>query len=98
MFAIIHLLATFIADSRSGTDPPVTVHVRLAPAVSPVLGGGTGLRFVQGVRAGMEHSGNDGRAGEVSLAAPGDDGRPVRSRPPAALAVWSNVLQAGPLS
>src|SRR5260370_32615783 len=98
MFAIIHLLATFIADSRSGTDPPVTVHVRLAPAVSPVLGGGTGLRFVQGVRAGMEHSGKDGRGGEVSLAAPGHDRMPVRASPATGLALGGSALQPCPLS
>jgi len=46
----------------------------------------------------MEPSGKDGRGGEVSLAAPGHDGMPVRSRPTTALAIWSSVLQPGSLS
>jgi hypothetical protein len=46
----------------------------------------------------MEPSGKDGRGGEVSLAAPGHDGMPVRSRPTTALAIWSSVLQPGALS
>src|SRR5258707_13657482 len=46
----------------------------------------------------MEPSGKDGRCGEVSLAAPGHDGMPVRSRPTTALAIWSSVLQPGSLS
>src|SRR6266852_8441518 len=46
----------------------------------------------------MEPSGKDGRGGEVSLAAPGHDGMPVRSRPTTTLAIWSSVLQPGSLS
>ncbi len=46
----------------------------------------------------MEPAGKDGRGGEVSLAAPGHDGMPVRSRPTTALAIWSSVLQPGSLS
>jgi hypothetical protein len=46
----------------------------------------------------MEPSGKDGRGGEVSLAAPGHDGMPVRSRPTTALAIWSSVLRPRSLS
>jgi hypothetical protein len=48
--------------------------------------------------AGMEPSGKNGRGGEVSLAAPGHDGMPVRSRPTTALAIWSSVLRPRSLS
>jgi hypothetical protein len=84
--------------SRSGTDPPVTVHVRLAAGglTRPGRRNGTPICPRGGGR--MEPSGKDGRGGEVSLAAPGHDGMPVRSRPTTALAIWSSVLQPGSLS
>jgi hypothetical protein len=45
----------------------------------------------------MEPSGKNGRGGEVSLAAPGHDGMPVRSRPTTALAIWSSERH-GPIA
>jgi hypothetical protein len=76
--------------SRSGTDPPVTVHVRLAAGglTRPGRRNGTPICPRGGGR--MEPSGKDGRGGEVSLAVPGHDGMPVRSRPTTALAIWSS--------
>jgi hypothetical protein len=84
--------------SRSGTDPPVTVHVRLAAGglTRPGRRNGTPICPRGGGR--MEPSGKDGRGGEVSLAAPGHDGMPVRSRPTTALAIWSSVLRPRSLS
>src|SRR5258706_8673663 len=63
--------------SRQGTPMALTDRRDDSP---PVQGGGTGLRFVQGV--GRDGAfGKGGRGGEASLAAPGHDGMPVRSRP-----------------
>ena len=57
--------------SRSGTDPPVTVNVRLAAGglTRPGRRNGTPICPRGGGR--MEPSGKDGRGGEVSLAAAG---------------------------
>src|SRR5260370_24079121 len=80
--------------SRQGTPMALTDRRDDSP---PVQGGGTGLRFVQGV--GRDGAfGKGGRGGEASLAATAEDGMPARPRPMNTLSTSSRVTQPGSLS